>query len=90
MPSCLLQNGKPPTEPILGNPPHTDKTGFRRAYCDNPGLPTLPKYAWTMNIHAVEVTPPLLLLIRASPRVYRSQRRSPLICGQILCPLGRM
>lgn len=44
-----------PTAPVLGNAPHTDKTGFRKSYCDNPTTSsTLPKWAWTMNIDAVE------------------------------------
>lgn len=50
----MTADGKHPTTPVVGNPPHTDKAGFRKAYCDYPTTPTLPKYAWTMNIHAEE------------------------------------
>jgi hypothetical protein len=46
-----------PTEPVTGNAPHTDKAGFRKSYCNaTPGFDkwTLPREAWTMNIHAIE------------------------------------
>jgi len=56
----MTADGKHPTTPVLGNLPHTDKSGFRKSYCDNPKTgPVLPKYntkgdlLWTMNIHAV-------------------------------------
>ena len=39
---------------ITGNPPHTNKIGFRRRYCNSTMAPTLPKHAWTMNIAAIE------------------------------------
>ena len=29
-------NGSIPTAPITGNPPHADKAGFRKSYCDDP------------------------------------------------------
>ena len=48
-------NGTIPTTPIRGNPPHTDKAGFRKSYCENPTTKaTLPREAWTMNLNAVE------------------------------------
>lgn len=47
-------HGKIPTDAIQGGWPHTDKAGFRTAYCDEPGQPVLPKKFWTMNIHAIE------------------------------------
>jgi hypothetical protein len=50
-----------------GNSPHTDKIGFRKRFCNSSynsaGAPvplinsTLPREAWTMNVHAVEGTP---------------------------------
>eukprot|EP00039_Didymoeca_costata_P018793 m.334995 g.334995 ORF g.334995 m.334995 type:complete len:409 (-) comp17490_c0_seq1:105-1331(-) len=50
-----MTDGKIPTKPITGNPPHTDKAGFRKSYCENPTTTsTLPRNAWTMNINAVE------------------------------------
>lgn len=39
---------------INGNPPHADKIGFRRRYCNSTMEPTLPKEAWTMNIAAID------------------------------------
>jgi len=45
-------NGSIPTRAIEGGWPHTDKAGFRTAYCDAPGTPVLPKQFWTMNVHA--------------------------------------
>jgi len=46
-------NGSIPTKPITGNPPHADKAGFRKSYCENPKTEdVLPKTFWTMNIHA--------------------------------------
>ena len=51
----LTSNGTVPPGPITGNAPHADKAGFRKSYCDNPRTgPTLPRHAWTMNVHAVE------------------------------------
>ena len=48
-------NGSIPTAPITGNPPHADKAGFRKSYCDDPKTgAVLPKRFWTMNLHAVE------------------------------------
>ena len=39
--------------PITGNPPHADKAGFRKSYCDKPSVKAvLPKKYWTLNIHA--------------------------------------
>ena len=47
--------GKIPTKAITGNPPHADKAGFRKSYCDAPTTKSvLPKEYWTMNIHAAE------------------------------------
>ena len=47
--------GKIPTKAITGNPPHADKAGFRKSYCDAPKTKSvLPKEFWTLNIHAVE------------------------------------
>ena len=49
-----INNGTIPTTPIDGNPPHADKAGFRKSYCENPKTQdVLPKEYWTMNIHAV-------------------------------------
>jgi hypothetical protein len=42
------------TKPVTGTAPHTDKIGFRTRYCNSTFEPTLPRHAWTMNIHAVE------------------------------------
>jgi len=39
---------------ITGNPPHADKIGFRKRYCNSTMEPTLPKRAWTMNVRAVD------------------------------------
>jgi hypothetical protein len=48
-------NGSIPTTPIAGNPPHADKAGFRKSYCDAPKTKSvLPKEYWTLNLHAVE------------------------------------
>ena len=47
-------NGTIPTTAITGNAPHADKAGFRKAYCDKPAEPVLPKPYWTMNIHATD------------------------------------
>lgn len=47
-------NGSIPTRAIEGAWPHTDKAGFRTAYCDTPAEPVLPKAYWTMNRHAVD------------------------------------
>lgn len=51
-----MSNGTIPTQPITGNPPHTDKAGFRKSYCKQKTAKpwTLPRKAWTMNINAVE------------------------------------
>jgi hypothetical protein len=50
-----LTNGKIPLGPIAGNEPKTNKAGFRKSYCDNPSTnSTLPRWAWSMNIGAVE------------------------------------
>jgi len=49
---CAASEGG--TAPITGRAPHTDKIGFRTRYCNSTFKPTLPKWAWTMNIHAVE------------------------------------
>eukprot|EP00039_Didymoeca_costata_P027277 m.18068 g.18068 ORF g.18068 m.18068 type:complete len:431 (+) comp6181_c0_seq1:40-1332(+) len=47
--------GKIPTKPITGNPPHADKAGFRKSYCNNSKTKSvLPKEYWTLNIHAEE------------------------------------
>lgn len=58
-PFCLTDpqhpdnNGTIRTEPITGNPPHSDKAGFRKSYCASPTTRSvLPKEYWTMNIHA--------------------------------------
>jgi len=40
----------PPPPPLTTHP----QIGFNTAYCANPGKATLPKVAWTMNVHAVE------------------------------------
>ena len=49
-----INNGTIPTTPINGNPPHADKAGFRKSYCENPKTQdVLPKEYWTMNIHAI-------------------------------------
>ena len=60
-PYCLTDpehpdnGGKIPTKEITGNPPHADKAGFRKSYCDNPTTASvLPKEYWTMNVHAIE------------------------------------
>ena len=46
-------NGSIPTTAITGNPPHADKAGFRKTYCDQPVTEAvLPKQFWTMNLHA--------------------------------------
>ena len=46
-------NGSIPTKAINGNPPHADKAGFRKSYCETPSTAAvLPKAYWTMNIHA--------------------------------------
>lgn len=48
-------NGSIPTKVITGNPPHADKAGFRKSYCDAPKTKSvLPKEFWTLNIHADE------------------------------------
>ena len=48
-------NGSIPTKPINGNPPHADKAGFRKSYCENPKTKAvLPKEYWTMNVHAAD------------------------------------
>ena len=39
--------GEIPTREIEGGWPHTDKAGFRTAYCDEPGQDVLPKEYWT-------------------------------------------
>ena len=52
-----MTNAVIPTAPITGNDPHSDKAGFRKSYCNTtPGYDkwTLPREAWTMNIHAIE------------------------------------
>eukprot|EP00035_Acanthoeca_spectabilis_P030799 m.11026 g.11026 ORF g.11026 m.11026 type:complete len:435 (+) comp4384_c0_seq1:56-1360(+) len=47
-------NGSIRTTPITGNPPHADKAGFRKSYCDNASTTAvLPKEYWTMNVHAI-------------------------------------
>merc|ERR1711865_1305740 len=47
-------NGTIPTTPINGNPPHADKAGFRKSYCENPTVKAvLPREYWTLNMHAV-------------------------------------
>jgi len=46
--------GNVPHEPITGNAPHHDKNGFRKRYCNSTFNATLPRKAWTMNVHAVE------------------------------------
>merc|ERR1711939_478897 len=39
--------------PITGNPPHADKAGFRKSYCEKPSVKAvLPKKYWTLNLHA--------------------------------------
>ena len=60
-PYCLTDprhpanNGTIPTAEITGNPPHTDKAGFRKSYCERPTTAAvLPKPYWTLNIHAEE------------------------------------
>ena len=54
-PKHPANKGQIPTTPITGNPPHSDKAGFRKSYCDNPSTKSvLPKEYWTMNIHAEE------------------------------------
>ena len=46
--------GQIPTKAITGNPPHADKAGFRKSYCDNPKTESvLPKEFWTLNLHAI-------------------------------------
>eukprot|EP01052_Picozoa_sp_SAG31_P048251 SAG31_NODE_10014_length_1195_cov_2.343978_1_plen_219_part_01 len=46
--------GKVPTKAITGNPPHADKAGFRKSYCDAPKTKAvLPKEYWTLNLAAV-------------------------------------
>ena len=47
-------HGQIPTNAIEGAWPHTDKAGFRTAYCDEPGKSVLPKEYWTMNTHAID------------------------------------
>jgi len=46
--------GNVPHAPITGASPHTDKNGFRTRYCNSTFKATLPREAWTMNVHAVE------------------------------------
>jgi hypothetical protein len=46
-------HGQIPTTSIDGGWPHSDKAGFRTAYCDEPGQDVLPKQFWTMNLAAV-------------------------------------
>ena len=53
-----------PTGAAGGNPPHADKIGFRKRFCNasynSAGAPvpminsTLPRDAWTMNVDAIE------------------------------------
>lgn len=47
-------NGTIPTHEITGGWPHSDKAGFRTAYCDEPGKAVLPKAYWSMNLRAIE------------------------------------
>ena len=52
-----MTDGVIPTQAVTGNAPHTDKAGFRKSYCNSTlghDKWTLPREAWTMNIHAVE------------------------------------
>ena len=52
-----MTDGVIPTAPVTGVAPHADKAGFRVSYCNTTkGFDawTLPREAWTMNIHAVE------------------------------------
>jgi hypothetical protein len=43
-PKHPANGGKIPTKAITGNPPHADKAGFRKSYCDNPKTKSvLPK-----------------------------------------------
>ena len=54
-PYCLTDpkhpnnRGKIPTKAIEGNAPHSDKAGFRKAYCANPGKSVLPKEYWCVS-----------------------------------------
>lgn len=51
--TCATADGG--TDPITGSEPHADKMGFRVSYCEEPSTnATLPRYAWTMNVDAVE------------------------------------
>ncbi len=63
-------NGSIPTAPITGNPPHADKAGFRKSYCDDPKTgAVLPKRFWTMNLHAVEGAEDSSAALNDEPRV---------------------
>eukprot|EP00040_Diaphanoeca_grandis_P011957 m.61133 g.61133 ORF g.61133 m.61133 type:complete len:428 (-) comp22936_c0_seq1:157-1440(-) len=59
-PYCLTDprhpdnNGSIPTKAIMGNPPHADKAGFRKSYCENPTTEAvLPQEYWTLNLKAI-------------------------------------
>ena len=53
--TAARSDGVIPTAPVTGNAPHTDKAGFRKSYCDQPTTnSTLPREAWTLNVHAVD------------------------------------
>ena len=41
--------------PLHELPPHADKAGFRKSYCDAPKTKSvLPQEYWTLNVHAVD------------------------------------
>ena len=82
-------DGVIPTAPIKGNPPHTDKAGFRVSYCNQTMAKpwTLPREAWTMNINAVEGAENDSY--RFNP--WRAPGSAPVVdpCGQVHAPRAR-
>ena len=53
-PKHPANNNSVPIQPINGNPPHADKAGFRKSYCDKPTTKAvLPKEYWTLNLRAI-------------------------------------
>ena len=83
-PFCVTDppGGVIPTYAVTGNPPHADKAGFRKSYCNQTMKKpwTLPKHAWTMNINATEGSE--LDSYRFNP--WRAPGSAPVVdpCGQ--------
>ena len=48
--------GKIPTKAITGNPPHADKAGFRKSYCDAPKTKSV-------SVSYTHLTLPTILLV---------------------------